>query len=180
MYLVYYIDSVSPYLRRYHHLFYELAYVVYRVVGGGVHFEYVERPVLVETYAALALITGFALFGDVGAVYSLGKNTGTGGLAYTSGTAEEIGVSQMSGDDGVFQGCSQRILPYDRTKGRRTVFSCRYYVLFHISFMLDKQSIISYSLDVDKVSKSLYCRLRFVGLWLAALYEMSPIYIDIL
>ena len=86
----------------------------------------------------------------------------------------------MSGDDGVFQGCSQRILPYDRTKGRRTVFSCRYYVLFHISFMLDKQSIISCSLGVDKVSKSLYCRLRFAGLLLAVLYEMSLIYSDIL
>ena len=89
----------------------------------------VKRPLLVERCARLALVAGVVCGGRVLAVDSLGEDACTGGLAYATRTAEQIGVGQLSPEDGVLQGAGDIILAYQCPERIRTIFPCRYNVL---------------------------------------------------
>ena len=71
--------------------------------------------------------------GRVGTVDCLGENSRSGGLADSARSAEQIGMRQLSPDDGVFQGLGYVVLPDQRIESFRPVFSGRYYILCHKS-----------------------------------------------
>ena len=61
VHLIYDIDLVFACLGRKTHLLYQRAYIIYRVVGGGIQLMNVERAALVERFTGMALITGLAI-----------------------------------------------------------------------------------------------------------------------
>ena len=98
--------------------------MLHGVVAGSVELKDVERALLVERLARLARITSLAVFRRVLAVDGFGEDTGTSGLSHASGTAEEVGMCQLSALHRVLQCRGQRRLSYDRIEGQRTVFPC--------------------------------------------------------
>lgn len=89
-----------------------------------------HRTTLVERTARLALVASLGTYG-VEAVDCLGEDAGAGGLTYTSRTAEEVCMSQLVALNGILKRRGNMLLTNDRVEGRRTIFSCRYYKLFH-------------------------------------------------
>ena len=93
------------------------------VVGGGIEFKDVERTLFVECLAALAMTTCLALVGRCQTVDGFGKDTGTGGLSYSAGTAEEVGMCQFTALDSILQGGGKGKLAYHCIEGHGAVFS---------------------------------------------------------
>ena len=112
MYLVNDVDFVFAYLWRDAYLFYQLADVVHRVVGSGIQFVYVVRTVFVEGRAGFTFVACFSVGSQMQAIDGFGKNPGASGLAYSARSAEQIGMGQFAGDDGIFQRGGQGSLPH--------------------------------------------------------------------
>ena len=127
------IHAVLAYLRRYTHLVDQVADILHAVVGRGIQFVDIERPLLVERCTRLALVAGVVCGGRVLAVDSLGEDACAGGLAYATRTAEQVGVCQLTLADRVAQGLRERVLPYHAFKRGGSVLSCRndISVVFH-------------------------------------------------
>ena len=123
MHLVYDIDAVLSYLRGYLHLVHQCLDVVHAVVGRGVQLVDAVRASFAEGHARLALAAGFHIGSGMGAVYRLGEDTGGARLADAAGSAEEVGVGQLSPEDGVLQGPGSIVLTYQGLERVRTVFS---------------------------------------------------------
>ena len=126
--------AVAPFGRRNLHLVDEFADIVDGVVGCGVELKDVERTVLVECAAGVALVAGVALGGRVLAVDRFGENTRAGGLAYTTATAEEVGMGQAVGSDGVAERGREGLLADHAREGGRSVFTRRYDIVFFHSW----------------------------------------------
>lgn len=118
--------------RWYHHLLDEAADVVDAVVRRRVEFYDIKRTVFIELPAGIALVAGLAVGCARGAVDGFGEDTGARRLAYSTGAAEEVGMSEAVGGDGVFKRHRQGLLAHHAAECRRAVFSCRYDVLFHV------------------------------------------------
>ena len=134
---VYLVDNehlVASHLRRHLYLLDEHAHIVDRVIGGGVEFIDVERALLGEGAAALALVAGFAVGRGVLAVDGFGEDACAGGFAHAARPAEEEGVCQFAGCYRVFQGCGQRALSHDAVEGSGAVFSGRNDVVVHLIY----------------------------------------------
>ena len=116
-------NRITPHLRNDAHLLDEGADVLDGVVRRGVELVDVERTALVERTARLALVARLGAAGGK-AVDGLGEDAGAGGLAHAARPAKKVGMGQLSALDGVFQRRSNMLLPHDRRKGRRAVFSC--------------------------------------------------------
>ena len=114
---------VTSQLRGYAGLLHQHLNVLHRVVARGVELENVERALLVESLATLALVTGLTIGGGVLAVDGLGKDAGTGGLAHTARSAEQEGVGQLAAAHRVLQRRGERLLAYNRVERHRTVFA---------------------------------------------------------
>ncbi|GFI53715.1 hypothetical protein IMSAGC022_00307 [Alistipes sp.] len=121
---------VAPLLRHDPHLLDEVADVVDRVVRGGIELVYVQRAVVVEAAARLALVAGLCADGVL-AVYRLGEDAGAGGLAHAARSAEQVGVRQLSALDRVFERRGYMFLSDDRCECRGTVFSRRNDKILH-------------------------------------------------
>ncbi len=133
---VHLVDDKHPVLSRSgrdKHLIHQIAYIVYTIVRCRVKFHYVERPTFVESPAGVTLITRVPVGCRIGAVYRLCKDSRARRLSHTARPAEQICVGKTVGGYRVSQSHSQSFLAYHRVKRRRTVFSCRNYVLiiFH-------------------------------------------------
>ena len=115
-------DRVAAALRQDAHLFDQVADVVHRVVRRGVQFVDVERTILVERAARLAVVACLGPFG-MQAVDRLGEDARAGGLAHAARAAEEVGVRQLPALDGVFERRGDVLLSDDRCEGRGTVFA---------------------------------------------------------
>ena len=98
---------VTPRLRRNEHLLAELTDVLHGIIAGSIQFVDVHGTLLVEGLATLTLAAWLATILRVKAINGLCENAGTGGLAHTTGTAKEIGMSQLTGTDGILQRGSQ-------------------------------------------------------------------------
>ena len=109
---------VFAYLRRYPHLVDERAYIVHRVVRGGIEF-----------------VAGFSRFGRVETVDCFSENTGTRSFPYAARAAKQISMSEFVRVDRIFQSLCQCFLSYDRTERRWSVFSCRNDIIVHIDFL---------------------------------------------
>ena len=119
MHLVDNIDGVLAYLRRYSHLVNQRTDILDRVIGSGIEFVDIERPLLIEGLATLALIAGVKSVLRVKTVNGFRENTRTGGFAHSSRSAEEICMRQMVLTDSVLQRLGERLLTDDLLKCRR-------------------------------------------------------------
>ena len=132
-------DLVLTHLRRDARLLHQRLDVLHRVVGGGVEFEDVQRTLLIKRLARLTLVASLALGRRVLTVDGLGKDTGTGGLAHASWSAEQIGMSQFAALHSILQRGGQCRLAHHRVERHGTVFSCRYDIFHTISSLIRMQ-----------------------------------------
>ena len=77
------------------------------------------------------LVARFTFCSRTHTVDGLGEDAGASSLSHTARTAEQVGMCQFAGSDGIFQRSSQGTLSHYRLKGRRAIFSCRYDIIFH-------------------------------------------------
>ena len=128
------IHAVLAYLRRYTHLVDQVADVLDGVVGRGIQFVDIERPLLVERCARLALVARVVRGGRVQTVDGLGEDACTGCFAHATRAAEQVGMCQLTLADGVAQGFCERVLSYNAFERGGSVLSCRndISVVFHI------------------------------------------------
>ena len=133
---------VLAYLRRYPHLVDERAYIVHRVVRGGIKLDDVVRTMFVESSARFAFVAGFSRFGRVETVDCFSENTGTRSFPYAARAAKQISMSEFVRVDRIFQSLSQCFLSYDRTERRWSVFSCRNDIIVHIDFLSSFANIV--------------------------------------
>ena len=103
------VDLVAPGDRG--HLLAQLADVVDRVVGGGVHLDHVERGGAGDRHARVAGAAG-ADRGAVLAVQAGGQDLGHARLAGAAGADEQVGVVDIAALDGVGQGAHHVLLPH--------------------------------------------------------------------
>ena len=77
----------------------ERAYIVHRVVRGGIELDDVVGALFVEGSARFAFVAGFSRFGRVEAVDCFSENTGTRSFPYAARAAKQISMSQFLGSD---------------------------------------------------------------------------------
>ena len=112
-------------------LFHQCLDVLHGVVGGSIQLKDIERALLVESLTTLTVSARLSGFCRTHTVNSLGEDTGTGGFSHTSGTAEEVGVSEFSALYRILQRGGQRLLTDHCIKRGRSVFSRRNDIFFH-------------------------------------------------
>ena len=127
--------AVAPRNGRHEHLVGQRADFIYRIVGGGIHLDDVERALLVERAARFALVARFAVGSQMLTVDCFCENTRSGGLAHSALSAEQVGMRESSALNGILQRIDKGMLPNDAFECCRTVFACRDYVFFHINLM---------------------------------------------
>ena len=99
----------------------QFADVLDLVVGSSVQLVDVEGMPFLEALAGLAFPAGFESFGGLLAVDHLGQDPGAGGLAHSSRSTEEEGLSELFVPDGVLQRGGDGRLADHRIEGVRTV-----------------------------------------------------------
>ena len=72
----------------------------------------IERALVVERLAGLALVARLEIRSQMLAVYCLGEDSRACGLAHATRTAEQIRMSQSVGLDGILQSRDKRRLPH--------------------------------------------------------------------
>ena len=131
MNLIYYIYTIFPNLWRDPHLFSQVPDVINRIIGCRIQFMNIKSPGFVKGSARFTGIAGFGIITYTGAVYGLGKNPGTGGFAYSPGTAKQVGMAQVIMLYGILQCIGDRRLSNYRSKCFGSVFPCRYNEIIH-------------------------------------------------
>ena len=126
------VDDVHPVLaadRREVRLVADLTDVVDAVVGGGVYFDDVQDGARVDALAGLAAVAGVAVHGML-AVDRLREDFGTGGLARSPGTGEQIGVGMAPGAHLVHEGPGDMLLSDDVGEDLRPPFAVQGLICF--------------------------------------------------
>ena len=121
---------VATNLWQHSHLLDKVADILYGVVRCGIELVDIERAVLVERATRIALITRLVTFWFE-AVYCLCEDAGAGGLSDTSRSAEEVGVSQLTTLDGIFERRCNMRLSHDTCECCGTIFTRRYNKFLH-------------------------------------------------
>ena len=124
MNLIYDIDAVPSYLRRYLHLIHQRPDVLDSVVGGGIELVNSVGTAFGKAAAGLAFAAGLHIRGRMGAVDDLGENACGTGFAYTSRAAKQIGVRELVPEYGVFERLRYCVLTDKRPERVRTVLAC--------------------------------------------------------
>ena len=104
MNLIYNIYTVFPYLGWNSNLLGQIANVLHGIIRGRIQFMNIKSPGFVKGSARFTGIAGFGIITYTGAVYGLCKNPGTGGFAYSPGTAKQVGMAKMIVLYGILQG----------------------------------------------------------------------------
>ena len=112
-------------------LFHQCLDVLHGVVGSSIQLKDVKRALFVERLTALTVFASLSGLCGIHTVNGFGEDTGTGGFSHTSGTAEEVGVSEFSALYRILQRGGQRLLTDHRIKRGRSVFSRRNDIFFH-------------------------------------------------
>ena len=106
------------------YLFQKISDILYFPVGGCVHLRDVHYAFIIYAAANFAFAAGISVNG-VKAVYCLGENLGAGCFSRASGTREEIGMCDSSGDKLVFQRFGDVRLSYYIGKCFRSPFAVK-------------------------------------------------------
>jgi hypothetical protein len=104
--------------------FAEFADIVDSGMRGGVNFDDIKTLPLSHDETVFAFPTRFCSFA-VGTVDSFGKESGKGCFAGTAGTGKEIGLTNFSEFEGVFESGDDVFLPNYFGKFLRTVFAVK-------------------------------------------------------
>jgi hypothetical protein len=131
MNLVYHIYFVPARLGYKSHLLYQVADILYRIIGSGIQLKIIHGSPIVKRGAALAFITGFPFFGWLFTIDGLGQDTGTGGFTHPSRSAKQKGMCQLLVYDRIAKRCGNMRLPHNGVKSLGPVFSCRYDEFVH-------------------------------------------------
>ena len=100
----------------------EVAHLLDAVVARAVDFEDVERAAFGDFLAARVGLVDVHL-GAAGAVQAFGEDARDGGFARAARAAEEVGVGDAMGGDGVGKGLGDVLLPDDVAETLRPIFS---------------------------------------------------------
>ena len=104
------INLVLACLRGNAYLIYQTSDIVHRVVGSRIKFKNIEGKILIFPFRPIL-------------VDLFGQNTGTGGFAHTSWTAEQQGLGQMVVLDGIEQGIGNGRLAHNILECLGSIFS---------------------------------------------------------
>ena len=124
MHLIYDVYAVPSHLRRYTHLIHQGLDILHTIVGSGVKLMYAVRTAFSERLTRFTVSAWLHIGRRFRAVYHLGEYAGCSCLSYTSGAAEQVGMSQLSPENGVLQGLRDIILTDKCPERIRPVFSC--------------------------------------------------------
>ena len=128
---------VATNLWQHSHLLDKVADILYRVVRCGIELVDIERAILVERETRVALIARLGTYG-VHTVYCLSEYSRTSGFTHTARSAKEVGVSQLTTLDSIFQCRGDMILTNHTCKCGRTILSSRYDKLLHKRHKVNK------------------------------------------
>ena len=117
------VDAILTYLRGNLDLIHQGFYVVYAVVRRGVQLADAVGPTLRKRKAGLALAARLHVGRRIRAVDRFREDSRGRGLSDSAGTAEKIGMGQLTPDDGVLKGSGDIVLTDERPEGVRTVLS---------------------------------------------------------
>ena len=131
MHLIDDIHTIFTYLWRYSHLFYQITYIIHRIIRCSIQFMYIKRTLLIECLARFTFITCLTRSCWVQTVYRLRKYTSTCCLTHASRTTKQICMCQMVISYCILQRCRQRCLTYHRLKRLWPILTRRYNILFH-------------------------------------------------
>ena len=121
--LIYDIDLILTSLWCKAYLLYQGPDIIDRVIAGGIQLMDIHGGTVIERHTGMTAVTGFTIGLQVLAIDSFSQDTGTGGLTYTPGTAEQEGMGQVVVLDGILEGGGDMLLSYNGIKGLRTIFS---------------------------------------------------------
>ena len=127
-------DFVCSHLWRSVDLFYNLANVVNRVVGGSVQLKDIHRTPFVERLATFTFVAGLSVGLRAEAVDGLGKDARTSGLPHTARPAEKVGMSQLTIADGILQCRGKCLLSNNAVERLWAVLTCRNNIIVHAEF----------------------------------------------
>ena len=153
------VDLVFAYLGRDAYLLHQLADVVHGVVGCGVQLVDVVRALFIEGDAGFARVACLAVGSGMQAVDGLGEDAGTGRLAHAARAAEEVGMGQLAGGNGILERRGQSTLADNRLEGGGAVFPRGYDIIFH------KASVQITWMGCKCKQKNVISRLLGVSLW---------------
>ena len=108
---------------RHIYLFVEQTDILDTVVGGGVEFGEIKGVAQIDSTAGVTLPARLSVGSGRKAIDRLCEYTGTGGLAYTSRTCEEICLAKPVGGYSVLESGGEGFLAHNRTESGRTIFS---------------------------------------------------------
>ena len=127
MHLVYDIYHVFPVRGSILHSLIDLTDILYTVIGSGIDLQYIHGRSGSDPPAAFTFAAGTA-FHRMFAVHGLGQKLGHGGLSRTSGSTEQIGMSDPVVLYLILQSCNYRFLSFYFLKGVRTELSIQRYI----------------------------------------------------
>ena len=117
------IHRIASHLRRDLHLVHQGLDVVHAVVGRRIQFVDAVGVPFGERAAGVALAARLQVRTGMGAVDGLGEDARGTGFAYSTGTAEQIGMRQLAPEDGVLEGPCDIVLSDQGLERVRTVFA---------------------------------------------------------
>ena len=123
---VHFIDdvyAVFPHLGRDAHLIDQSLDVVYTIVGRCIQFVNTKRTAFCKGATGLALPARRHIRPRIGAVDHLGEDTCRGRLADTTGSAEQVGMRQLTAQNGIFERLGDIVLSDQAVKILGPVFS---------------------------------------------------------
>jgi hypothetical protein len=97
--------------------------IINRVVRSGIQFVNIKRPRFVKRHARFALIACFNFRAQMKTIECFGKNPCTGGFAHTTRSAKKVGMSNVTGFNGVFEGIGHGRLADNRIEVNRPVLT---------------------------------------------------------
>jgi hypothetical protein len=88
------VHTVCTYLGRYPHLFNQVSYIIYGIVGGRIQFMDIKRAILAEGFAGFTFVTSFRIAAQIPAIDGFCENSCAGCFTNTPGTTKQIGLRQ--------------------------------------------------------------------------------------
>ena len=81
------------------HLFHQLTDIIHRIVGSGIKFMDIIRPLFVESHTRFAFVAGFTIGSRRHTVDGFGEDSRTSSLSHPARSAKQISMSQFLGSD---------------------------------------------------------------------------------
>jgi hypothetical protein len=135
-------------------------------VAGGVNFNHIEGGTRRYTFAGLTEATGgFGRLILLFAVEGFRQNSGTRSFACTSRTSEQVSWGNPLSTDGIAEGSSDRLLPYQIGKNLRAIFVVQGFVAHEAGVREDGSEVRGTGLtsnpgkcDLNRIERNLMCR----------------------